>query len=40
MLSSMPDSRLWSELKPTNIVPWFITVPYGMFRRKILPNRS
>src|SRR3954453_23574940 len=38
MLFSIAESRLWSALKPTNIVPWFVTVPYGMLRRKILPT--
>ena len=26
--------------KPTNIVPWSVTVPYGMLRRKMCPKRS
>ena len=40
MLSSIAASGRWSALKPTNIVPWSVTVPYGMLRRKILPKRS
>ena len=40
MFSSIAVSgRCWAE-KPTNIVPWSVTVPYGMFRRKIFPNSS
>ncbi len=40
MLSSIAASRACSALKPTNMVPWPVTVPYGMLRRKILPNSS
>lgn len=40
MLRNIAASRDCSELKPTNIVPWLMTVPYGMLRRKILPKRS
>ena len=38
MLSSIDASGRWSALNPTNIVPWSVIVPYGMLRRKILPN--
>ena len=40
MLSSIEASRRCSELKPTNMVPWSVTVPYGMLRRKNFPRRS
>jgi hypothetical protein len=40
MLSSIAVRRAWSALNPTNIVPWSVTVPYGVFRRKIFPKRS
>src|SRR5947209_1550177 len=40
MLSSIDTSGACSALKPTNIVPWSVTVPYGMLRRKIFPNVS
>jgi hypothetical protein len=40
MLSSIAASGRCSALKPTNIVPCDVTVPKGMLRRKIFPNRS
>jgi len=40
MPSSIVESRRCSALKPTNIVPWSVTVPYAMLRRKIWPNWS
>ena len=40
MLSNIEAKRRCSEAKPTNTVPWTVTVPYGMFRRKISPKRS
>ena len=40
MLSSIAASGRCSAAKPTNIVPWSVTVPYGMLRRKMWPKRS
>ena len=40
MLSSIAASGFCVAAKPTNIVPWSVTVPYGMLRRKMWPKVS
>ena len=39
MLSSIATSRCWSALKPTNIVPWTVTVPNATARTNPSPHR-
>jgi hypothetical protein len=40
MLSSIATSGRCSDAKPTNIVPWSVTVPNGMLRRRMWPKVS